>query len=139
MKCQGNLGIFASFDGQSTKPPLSWCENCCQFQISLPYVLCYNGDGIKVYNLLDSKLKQEISFSQARNFEFIDEENFFIISTPVQMFIINPISPNKQIEQLVGLHQVDEATRLFECLNKNLAPSDYEEVVRFEYFLHFVI
>ncbi len=60
LNCQGNLGMFATFNGSCLRPPVAWCANCTQFQISNPYVLCIANDTIKVYNIFDSKLKQEI-------------------------------------------------------------------------------
>jgi hypothetical protein len=117
---------------------LAWCENCYHFQISRPYVHCLNGDSIKIYSLYDSKIKQEISFSQARSFEYIDEENVFIISTPVQIFFIYPHTQEKQLEQLLTNDQVDEALYLFECLNAQLNPEEFLEVRLRQFHFNFI-
>lgn len=69
-----------------------------------------------------------ISFSQTREFEYVDEENIFIITTPVKMYFINAVSASSQVEQLLALKKVDEAISLFECLNTNLTDIEYEEV-----------
>lgn len=128
LNCAGGLGVFAAFDGQANKPPLTWSTDCTRFQVASPYVICTNNESIQVFNLLDSKLKQKFNFSQTKEFEYIAEENFFIVTTPVQMYFINMLSAANQIEQLLADKQVDEAISLFKALNIDLNPSEFEEV-----------
>lgn len=128
LNCQGSLGMFATFDGKTTRPPISWCENCLKFQISNPYVLCATEDSIKVYNLADSKLKQSIEFSHIRFMHYIEDENIIFLSTSSKVCALNPYSPASQISQLLESKRVDEALELFELLHKKLNSIEYEEV-----------
>lgn len=130
LNCVGGLGVFATFDGQSTKPPITWMDEFKRFQIAHPYVICTDNDSIYIYNLLDSKLKQHINFKGTKELEYIEEENFFILTTPVQMYFMNALSADKQIEQLIDKHKIDEAILLFECLNKNLGSLEYDEKLK---------
>ena len=131
LNCQGDLGMFASFDGQSTRPPFPWCNNCTRFQIFNPYVLCSSGDNhIKIYNLTDLKLKQEIVLSNIKQLEYFGEERFLILATPTQIFILNRTSMLFQVDQLLIKNQVDEAINLFEVLSINLNKSDYSEQIK---------
>jgi hypothetical protein len=121
--------MFANYNGQTTRPPMTWCNGCFQFQIAMPYVLCLTADSIKVYNLQDSKLKQEINLVQPKFLKYIKEENFFIISTQTQVCAMNVASVANQIEQLLNSKQVDEALSLFNMLSTNLSQQKYEEVI----------
>ena len=131
--------MFASFDGQTTRPPVPWCNNCTKFQIFNPYVLCLSNElTIKVYNLSDSKLKQEIPIKQhVKHLKYINEEKFLFISTPSQIFILNRTSMLFQVEQLLIKKQTDEAISLFEVLSINLSKSDYEEVYKLIDYMSF--
>ena len=134
LNCAGGLGIFAAFDGQSNKPPLKWTSDCTRFQIANPYVICTSNESVQVYNLLDSKLKQKFNFSQTKGMDYVAEENFFIITTPVQMYFINMLSAANQIEQMLATIQVDEAISLFEVLNIDLGPEEYKQVRGFSLY-----
>ena len=135
LNCQGNLGMFATYDGKTTRPPITWCENCINFQISDPYVLCATSDSIKVYNLIDSKLKQEIEYTQIKYMDYIEDENIIFLCTPTRVCALNPYSPAMQINQLLESKRVDEALDLFELLNKKLNSSEYEEVIMYFFSL----
>jgi hypothetical protein len=132
LNCQGNIGMFANYNGQTTRPPMTWCNGCIQFQIAIPYVLCLTADSIKVYNLQNSKFKQEINIIQPKWLKYVKEENFFLISTPSQVCALNVASATSQIEQLLNNKQVDEAISLFDMLNTNLSQQKYEEVTNFK-------
>lgn len=131
LNCQGNLGMFAHYEGKTTRQPITWCENCIKFQISAPYVLCATNDSIKVYNLSDSKLKQEIEFTQIRSMTYIEDENIIFVSTSTLVCALNPVSPSSQINQLLENKRVDEALELFDLLHKKISISEYEEVKNF--------
>lgn len=124
--------MFATFDGQTTRPPVTWSSKTIQFQISNPYVLCLRSDSsIKVYNLNDSKLKQEINnLGHVKFMKFINEENFLLVSTSNQILALNPLSLALQVDQLLAKKQIDEAISLFECSNINLTLSKeaYDQV-----------
>jgi hypothetical protein len=120
--------MFATFEGKTTRPPISWCENCLQFRVSNPYVLCATNDSIKVYNLADSKLKQSIEFGPIRSMHYIEDENIIFLSTSNKVYALNPHSPANQINQLLENKRVNEALELFELLYKKLNSIEYDEV-----------
>jgi hypothetical protein len=134
LNCQGDLGMFAAFDGQTTRPPMPWCNNCTRFQIFNPYVLCLSNEtAVKIYNLTDLKLKQEIQINggPVKHLKYINEDRFLFVSTATQIFILNRTSMLFQVEQLLIKKQTDEAINLFEVLSINLSKSDYDEVMFF--------
>jgi hypothetical protein len=120
--------MFALCTGTTLRPPVAWCSNCTQFQIFNPYVLCIANDSIKVYNLFDSKLKQEINLPQVKLIRYISEEKIFIISSQTQIFALNVASIASQMDQLLLKNQVDEALKLFELSNANTDKKDFDEV-----------
>ena len=127
LNCLGNLGMFSSFDGQSTRPPIPWNSNCTQFQICNPYILCVSEKNvIEVYSMIDQKLKQEIGLVQMRSIKYINEENFFIVSTPTQICALNVTSRSIQIDQLLKEQQLEQAVSLFKILYSNLGQQKYE-------------
>ena len=129
--------MFAACTGQTTRPPVTWYNDCTQFQISKPYVLCVSNDSIKVYNLIDSKLKQEINIAHAKLLKYIADENIIIISTNTQICALNILSLPAQVEQLLLNNQVDEAVSLFECLGSTLDKKEYENVIKIFLCLNF--
>jgi hypothetical protein len=127
VSCPGNLGMFATYDGQTTRPPVAWSNNCIQFEISSPYILCMTNDSIQVFGF-DSKLKQDIFISQPRAIKYLKDENVLIVSRSNQILALNVASINSQVEQLLQSNQVDEAIHLFQNLGTSLEKEDYEEV-----------
>lgn len=89
-----------------------------------------NDESIKVFNLTDLKLKQEISLGGmvVKHLKYVSEDKFLFVSTPSQIFILTRTSMLFQVEQLLIKKQVDEAITLFDCLSINLSKTDYEEV-----------
>lgn len=130
LNCQGDLGMFATFDGHTTRPPVTWCSNTTRFQISAPYVLCLRNDSsINVYNLNDSKLKQEIkNLGNVKLMKFIKEEKYLLVATSTQILALNSLSLSLQIEQLMSRKQIDEALSLFESSSSSLSKEDYDQV-----------
>lgn len=128
LNCQGDLGMFALCTGTTLRPPVAWCSNCTQFQLFNPYVLCIANDAIKVYNLFDSKLKQEISVPHIKLLRYVSEEKIFIISTQTQIYALNVASISSQMEQLLIKNQVDEALNLFELSNASTDKKEFDEV-----------
>ena len=122
--------MFATCTGTAFRPPVAWCSNCTQFQIYTPYVLCISNDSIKIYNLFDSKLKQEINLPQVKIIRYNSEEKIFIISSHSQIFALNVASISSQMEQLLIKNQVDEALNLFEISNNNTDKKEFDEVFK---------
>lgn len=120
--------MFATYDGQTTRPPVAWCSDCTQFQLCNPYVLCLTDNLICVYNLYDSKLKQEIHLPQTKLIKYIREENILILATQGEICALKSISISAQIDQLLSMKKVDEALSLFECCNADLDTKIYVQV-----------
>jgi hypothetical protein len=119
LNCQGDLGMFATYNGQTTRPPIAWSTNeINKFEIMLPYIICLGKDLIQVYNLEDCKLKQEINMPHVKLIYQSVEEEFFIVSTRQQVYALTMISSQLQVEQLFQNNQCDEAIQLFQYLNK---------------------
>ncbi len=122
--------MFATYDGQTTRPPVAWCANCLRFQIAAPYILCLTRDSIKVYGL-DSKLKQDINLGEASAIKYVSgaNEDMFLVSRRNQIYALYAIGLHTQIDQLLALRQVDEVMRLFENLvDPSLDRDTYNEV-----------
>jgi uncharacterized protein YbgA (DUF1722 family) len=124
----GDLGMFAGYDGQTTRPPIAWCTDCTQFQIFNAYVLCLKNDStIKVYNLKDSKLKQEIGLSNVKILKFFNDENLLLVATSNQIFALNVLI-SQQIDHLLKCKLTDEAIALFESFSSYLEKESFAKV-----------
>jgi len=124
LNCPENLGVFAASDAQSSRPPISLCNECHLFQTSAPYVVCVNNETAQVVSLIDCRIKQVIGFGQASLFEYVDEEDLFIITTPVKMYFLRMVNVEWQVEQILENGEVENAIKLFECLGR--CGADYD-------------
>ncbi|CAF0716807.1 unnamed protein product [Brachionus calyciflorus] len=132
LNCQGDLGMFATSDGQTTRPPVAWSSNTVKFQISPPYVLCLRNDSsIKVYNITDSKLRQEINnLGNVKFIKYVNEEKCLFWSTNNEIFALTPLSIISQVEQLLAKKMIDEAINLYEISSPNISKDDFEQQLR---------
>lgn len=133
LNCLGDLGMFASYDGQTTRPPIAWSPNCSQFQIYTPYVLCCCENGsasvIRAYNMRDGKLKQEISFAGSiQLIRLFTDEGLMLIATAGQVFALNVLI-SYQIDQMIMAKKCDEAISLFESFSSNFEPENFNRVL----------
>lgn len=125
--------MFAGYDGQTTRPPIAWSSNCSQFQIFNPYVLCLSNNNndtsssIKIYNINDSKLKQEVQLPNVKMLKFIYDENLMLVATNNQVFALNALV-SYQIDQLMKIKQIDEAIALFESFSANFDKESFNRV-----------
>ena len=131
LNCPGSLGMFSTHDGQTLRPPIAWCEDCQEFQITDTYALCLTPNSIKVYNLNDSKLKQDISLPRAKAIKYIKDDRFCIITMQNQICAIIPASLASicsQIDSLFEKSLVEDAFSLFESFGKDMNSKIYDEV-----------
>ncbi|RNA43847.1 Transforming growth factor-beta receptor-associated 1 [Brachionus plicatilis] len=132
LNCPGDLGMFATSDGQTTRPPVAWCPDVVKFQIMAPYVLCLRRDSlVKVYNLNDSKLRQEISsLDTIRLIKFINEENCVLISSFNEIYAFISLGIACQVEQLLDKNLVDDAINLFETSTCTNSTDEFEKQMK---------
>jgi hypothetical protein len=125
--------MFSTYDGQTLRPPIAWCEDCQQFQITDTYALCLTTNSIKVYSLSDSKLKQDISLPRAKSIKYIKDDRFSIITMQNQICAIIPASLASicaQVDSLLEKSLVEDAFSLLESFSKEINSKIYDEVLK---------
>lgn len=142
VNCLGDLGMFAAYDGQTTRPPIAWAPHCAQFQIYTPYVLCCctaNGETsnwtstIRIYSMRDGKQKQEITMPMNAGvnlIRFFGEESLMLVATANQVYALNALI-SYQIDQLIKAKMIDEAIALFESFSANFdSKESFNKVIK---------
>lgn len=124
--------MFATLDGHTTRPPVAWCSDVFRFQIMPPYVLCLKKDShVKVYNLNDSKLRQEINcLDSIRFIKYINEENCVLVSNFNEIYAFISLGIVCQVEQLLDKNLVDDAIGLFESSASTISVDEFEKVFK---------
>lgn len=130
LNCLDGLGIFASFNGQTTRLPVAWCSDVIRFQIMPPYVLCLKKNShVMVYTLNDSKLRQEINCLDRISFiKYINEENCVLVSNFNEIYAFISLGIVCHVEQLLDKKLVDDAINLFESSASTISAYEFEIV-----------
>ncbi|XP_036118450.1 transforming growth factor-beta receptor-associated protein 1 [Molossus molossus] len=135
----GGLGMFATVAGISQRAPVHWSENVIGAAICFPYVLALDDEFITVHSMLDQQQKQTLPFKEGHILQ--DFEGRVIVATSKGVYILVPLPLEKQIQDLLSSHRVEEALVLAKGARRNIPKEKfqvmYRRVLQQAGFIHF--
>ncbi|KPP68136.1 transforming growth factor-beta receptor-associated protein 1-like, partial [Scleropages formosus] len=136
----GGLGMFATAEGISQRAPVKWSENVIGAAVCFPYVVALDDGFVTVHSMLDQQLKQTLSFRDGHILQ--DFEGKVVLASTKAVYVLVPLPLEKQIQDLLAGHHVEEALTLTEGARRNipkekfqLAQGDQEKVQQCKRFL----
>ncbi|XP_043392469.1 transforming growth factor-beta receptor-associated protein 1 isoform X8 [Chelonia mydas] len=120
----GGLGMFATVDGISQRAPVHWSENVIGAALCFPYVVALDDEFITVHSMLDQLLKQTLSFKEGHILQ--DFEGKVIVATNKGVYILVPLPLEKQIQDLLSSHRVEEALILAKAARRNIPKEKFQ-------------
>uniref|UniRef100_A0A8C9AB97 Transforming growth factor beta receptor associated protein 1 n=1 Tax=Prolemur simus TaxID=1328070 RepID=A0A8C9AB97_PROSS len=124
----GGLGMFATVAGISQRAPVHWSENVIGAAISFPYVIALDDEFITVHSMLDQQQKQTLPFKEGHILQ--DFEGRVIVATSKGVYILVPLPLEKQIQDLLASHRVEEALVLAKGARRNIPKEKFQVMYR---------
>ncbi|UJR21964.1 hypothetical protein I4U23_025032 [Adineta vaga] len=111
-----NVGVTTSLQGISQRAPMMFVYPPIDFIYSHPYLITLVRDYIHIYSYLDDQLKQEIPMKYCRTLTNMQQENIknIIITNKDNIYLLEPLSLEEQIDQLLNSYRLQEALSLAE-------------------------
>ncbi|XP_036309907.1 transforming growth factor-beta receptor-associated protein 1 [Pipistrellus kuhlii] len=135
----GGLGMFATVAGISRRAPVHWSENVIGAAVCFPYVLALDDAFITVHSMLDQQQKQTLPFKEGHILQ--DFEGRVIVATSKGVYILVPLPLEKQIQDLLASHRVEEALVLAKGARRNIPKEKfqgmYRRILQQAGFIHF--
>ncbi|XP_034613929.1 transforming growth factor-beta receptor-associated protein 1 [Trachemys scripta elegans] len=135
----GGLGMFATVDGISQRAPVHWSENVIGAALCFPYVVALDNEFITVHSMLDQQLKQTLPFKEGHILQ--DFEGKVIVATNKGVYILVPLPLERQIQDLLTSHRVEEALVLAKAARRNIPKEKfqvmYKRILQQAGFIHF--
>ncbi|KAM9171258.1 transforming growth factor-beta receptor-associated protein 1 isoform 1-T2 [Pangshura tecta] len=135
----GGLGMFATVDGISQRAPVHWSENVIGAALCFPYVVALDDEFITVHSMLDQQLKQTLPFKEGHILQ--DFEGKVIVATNKGVYILVPLPLERQIQDLLTSHRVEEALVLAKAARRNIPKEKfqvmYKRILQQAGFIHF--
>nr|XP_005307047.1 transforming growth factor-beta receptor-associated protein 1 [Chrysemys picta bellii]XP_042710441.1 transforming growth factor-beta receptor-associated protein 1 [Chrysemys picta bellii]XP_042710449.1 transforming growth factor-beta receptor-associated protein 1 [Chrysemys picta bellii]XP_042710456.1 transforming growth factor-beta receptor-associated protein 1 [Chrysemys picta bellii] len=135
----GGLGMFATVDGISQRAPVHWSENVIGAALCFPYVVALDSEFITVHSMLDQQLKQTLPFKEGHILQ--DFEGKVIVATNKGVYILVPLPLERQIQDLLTSHRVEEALVLAKAARRNIPKEKfqvmYKRILQQAGFIHF--
>uniref|UniRef100_A0A803VAX4 Transforming growth factor beta receptor associated protein 1 n=1 Tax=Ficedula albicollis TaxID=59894 RepID=A0A803VAX4_FICAL len=120
----GGLGMFATVDGISQRAPVHWSENVLGAALCFPYVVALDDEFITVHSMLDQQQKQTLPFKEGHILQ--DFEGKVIVATNKGVYILVPLPLEKQIQDLLASHRVEEALVLAKGARRNIPKEKFQ-------------
>ncbi|NWU91952.1 TGFA1 protein, partial [Upupa epops] len=120
----GGLGMFATVDGISQRAPVHWSENVIGAALCFPYVIALDDEFITVHSMLDQQQKQTLPFKEGHILQ--DFEGKVIVATNKGVYILVPLPLEKQIQDLLASHRVEEALVLAKGARRNIPKEKFQ-------------
>ncbi|KAM9826635.1 transforming growth factor-beta receptor-associated protein 1 homolog [Syngnathus typhle] len=114
----GGLGMFANAEGASQRAPVNWSESVIGAAVCFPYVVALDESFITVHSMLDQQLKQTLSFRDGHILQ--DFEGKVIVASTKAVYVMVPLPLERQIQDLLASHRVEEALVLTEGAQRNI-------------------
>nr|XP_025724865.1 transforming growth factor-beta receptor-associated protein 1 isoform X2 [Callorhinus ursinus] len=124
----GGLGMFATVAGISQRAPVHWSENVIGAAICFPYVIALDDEFITVHSMLDQQQKQTLPFKEGHILQ--DFEGRVIVATSKGVYILVPLPLEKQIQDLLASHRVEEALVLAKGARRNIPKEKFQVMYR---------
>lgn len=135
----GGLGMFANAEGISQRAPVSWSENVIAAAVCFPYVVALDEGFVTVHSMLDQQLKQTLSFRDGHLLQ--DFEGKVVLASTKAVYILVPLPLERQIQDLLVSHRVEEAMTLTEAAQRNIPKEKYQKlhkrILQQAGFIHF--
>lgn len=120
----GGLGMFANAEGVSQRAPVNWSESVIGAAVCFPYVVALDENFITVHSMLDQQLKQTLPFRDGHILQ--DFEGKVILSSTKAVYILVPLPLERQIQDLLASHRVEEALILTEGAQRNIPKDKFQ-------------
>ncbi|XP_025923850.1 transforming growth factor-beta receptor-associated protein 1 isoform X3 [Apteryx rowi] len=117
-------GMFATVDGISQRAPVHWSENVIGAALCFPYVVALDDEFITVHSMLDQQQKQTLPFKEGHILQ--DFEGKVIVATNKGVYILVPLPLEKQIQDLLASHRVEEALVLAKGARRNIPKEKFQ-------------
>ncbi|XP_006639313.1 transforming growth factor-beta receptor-associated protein 1 homolog [Lepisosteus oculatus] len=124
----GGLGMFATAAGISQRAPVRWSENVIGAAVCFPYVVALDEGFITVHSMLDQQLKQTLSFRDGHILQ--DFEGKVVLTTTKAVYVLVPLPLERQIQDLLASHRVEEALVLAEGARRNIPKDKFQVMYR---------
>ncbi|XP_006872500.1 PREDICTED: transforming growth factor-beta receptor-associated protein 1 [Chrysochloris asiatica] len=124
----GGLGMFATVAGISQRAPVHWSENVIGAAICFPYVIALDDEFITVHSMLDQQQKQTLPFKEGHILQ--DFEGRVVVATSKGVYILVPLPLEKQIQDLLASHRVEEALVLAKGARRNIPKEKFQVMYR---------
>ena len=110
------MGVTTSLQGSSQRAPMMFINPPMNFIYSHPYLIATMRDSIYVYSYLDDQLKQEISLKHTRTLTNMPQDNLktIIVTDKDNIYLLEPLTIEEQIDQLLNSYRLQEALTLAE-------------------------
>ncbi|KAM9409528.1 transforming growth factor-beta receptor-associated protein 1 homolog isoform 2-T3 [Pholidichthys leucotaenia] len=122
----GGLGMFASAEGVSQRAPVNWSESVIGAAVCFPYVVALDECFITVHSMLDQQLKQTLSFRDGHILQ--DFEGKVILASTKAVYVLVPLPLERQIQDLLTNHRVEEALILTEGAQRNIPKDKFQNL-----------
>lgn len=122
----GGLGMFANAEGVSQRAPVNWSESVLGAAVCFPYVVALDEGFVTVHSMLDQQLKQTLSFRDGQILQ--DFEGKVFLASTKAVYVLVPLPMERQIQDLLASHRVEEALILTEGARRNI-PKDKFQVL----------
>ncbi|XP_072321311.1 transforming growth factor-beta receptor-associated protein 1 homolog [Eucyclogobius newberryi] len=120
----GGLGMFANAEGVSQRAPVNWSESVIGAAVCFPYVVALDESFITVHSMLDQQLKQTLPFRDGNILQ--DFEGKVILASTKAVYILVPLPLERQIQDLLASHRVEEALILTEGAQRNIPKEKFQ-------------
>ena len=119
----GGLGVFASTEGISERPPIGFSGYISSLAFHHPYIMGLTTEGIQIYSSTDQQCKQIIGIPNVRC--LVDGDGQIYAATSIDLFALCPISWQAQVDRLIIEDRIDEALQL--AINARISSGDKEQ------------
>uniref|UniRef100_A0A8C6T6W7 Transforming growth factor, beta receptor associated protein 1 n=1 Tax=Neogobius melanostomus TaxID=47308 RepID=A0A8C6T6W7_9GOBI len=120
----GGLGMFANAEGVSQRAPVNWSECVIGAAVCFPYVVALDESFITVHSMLDQQLKQTLAFRDGHILQ--DFEGKVVLASTKAVYILVPLPLERQIQDLLASHRVEEALILTEGAQRNIPKDKFQ-------------
>ncbi|KAF6725482.1 Transforming growth factor-beta receptor-associated-like protein 1 [Oryzias melastigma] len=103
-----------------------WSESVIAAAVSFPYVVALDENFITIHSMLDQQLKQTLSFRDGHILQ--DFEGKVMLASTKAVYVLVPLPLERQIQDLLASHRVEEALILTEGAQRNI-PKDKFQVL----------
>lgn len=120
----GGLGMFANAEGVSQRAPVNWSESVIGAAVCFPYVVALDESFITVHSMLDQQLKQTLPFRDGHILQ--DFEGKVVLASTKAVYVLVPLPLERQIQDLLASHRVEEALILTEGAQRNIPKDKFQ-------------